>query len=525
MGVLKTSARVLAVLVALMLVASACGTTGVAELLSTTTSAPTTPPPPAPTTPEATTPPPTEPTLPPSTEPQFPPPDITTQPPPAPDDPTIGAESIGDPYYPYLGNGGYDVIHYTIDIAVAEGSDALDATATIEARTTQELSRFNLDLFGLTVESVTVDGVEASFEREDRELIISPAENLADDSEFEVVVDYGGEVDVVFNDAAPGALGWVDFARGSYVVSEPDGAQNWFPSNDHPLDKATFTFNVTVPNDTEVAANGLLQSTTDNGDGTSSWLFEASDPMTTYLATVNIGDFVFVESEGPDGVVIRHAFAASVAEDAEFDFARTDLMLEVFTELFGPYPFEAYGGVVVDLPLGFALETQTLSVFGTDLVDGRRTWEWVLAHELAHQWFGDAIAVARWQDIWLNEGFATYGEYLWREFNGDGVDTDASFRAVWEPTAQFYGPPGDPGSNNIFGSEVYIRGGATLHALRLTVGDDAFFDILRTYVEEFSGSNALTEDFIEIAERVSGQNLGDFFDAWLFDAEAPDFPN
>lgn len=437
-----------------------------------------------------------------------------------------GAPGVGDEYFPELGNGGYDVQHYLLDLDYDPATDLVDATATIDATATQDLDRFNFDLSGLEVASVAVDDEPATFDRDDRELVVTPSEPIEDGAEFEVAVVYGGQPETIGSEAL-GEVGWTSTGDGVYVLSEPEGAATWFPANDHPIDKAPFTFNITVPDGLEVAANGLLSSQTPDGSGRRTWVYEATDPMAPYLATVAIGQFVFEEASGPNGVVIRNAFAEPLATSASFDFGRTAEMIELFNGLFGPYPFEAAGAVVVDEFIGVALETQTMSLFGAEITDGARGQETIVAHELAHQWFGDSVSVARWQDIWLNEGFATYAQWIWDEHIGagtvDAIARDAA-RDMQDNELVALPPPGDPGPGDLFAGSVYVRGAVTLHALRLTVGDEPFFEILRTWTEEFEDANATTDDFIEVAERVSGQELDRLFQEWLFEEEVPALP-
>jgi aminopeptidase N len=275
-----------------------------------------------------------------------------------------------------------------------------------------------------------------------------------------------------------------------------------------------------------VAANGVLEDTLDNG-ATKTYVWDMNDPMATYLATLEIGDYVVQESEGPGGLPIRNYFPRDLEDQAEYDFARSADMLAFYSDTFGPYPFDAYGVVVVDTTLGFALESQTMILMGREQVTGRRESEETIAHEMAHQWFGDSVTIADWPDIWLNEGFATYASWLWTEHD----QGEEYFQAAVDRVYQFvqarrnFVPPGDPPANDLFNVGVYYRGALTLHALRLTVGDDAFFQILKTYYERFQGGNATTEDFIAVAEEVSGQDLTDLFDAWLYNDELPALPS
>jgi aminopeptidase N len=434
---------------------------------------------------------------------------------------TAGAPDVGDPYFPGLGNGGYDVAAYDLTLDLDPAAGTLDGLAVVTATATQDLSSFHLDLVGLAVADVQVDGVDAPFTHEGRELRIEPATALAEGAEFEVEVRYGGAPGPVESGIAllP-EVGWFPTGDGSFVLSEPLGAATWYPVNDHPVDKAPYTFRVTVPEGTEVAANGTLASSGPGAaPGTTTWTWVEDDPMASYLATVVVGQLTFPPAEAVGGVTIRNAFADAVAGEAGATFARQGEMLAFFVERFGPYPFEEYGVVVVDTELGVALETQTLSLFGTDLVGAG---EAIVAHELAHQWFGNAVSPATWRDIWLNEGFATYAQWLWDDHTG--VSTLAATAAdAARRYADGGGPAvGDPGAAELFGSPVYERGALTLVALGRAIGDDALTEVLRRWVAERSGGAAGTADFVALAEEVSGTELDALFDGFLGDGELPD---
>ena len=326
--------------------------------------------------------------------------------------------------------------------------------------------------------------------------------------------------------------GWTRYDAGIFVASEPVGAAEWFPVNDHPLDKATYTIRVTVPKPYVVASNGLLQDTITGGDWTT-YVWETIYPMASYLVTVNIGDFVVQSHEGPNGLPIRNYCPRQLAEACEDTFALTGDMIEFFSQI-APYPFEAYGVVVTDTEFTFALETQTLSLFGREITNPD-SWqraggpEFVIAHELSHQWFGNSVSPARWEDIWLNEGFATYMQNLWmRESWGD--DWADGFLEGWYDYISHPDPEnpfvtiGAPPPDDLFNDAVYVRGGLTLAALHARVGDEVFFDILRTYYERYQYGNATTSDFIAIAEEQSGEDLEAFFQDWLFAEEMPAIP-
>jgi aminopeptidase N len=420
-----------------------------------------------------------------------------------------GASGVGDPYFPDAGNGGYDVDHYVLELTWDPTSRRVEGTTTIRAVATQALASFSLDLIGLDVTAVEVDGGAARWARpDDHELVVTPARTLREEATFTTVVRYEGTPAPIAG-PAPIESGFTTDGREVYVASEPDGAPTFFPCNDHPTDKATYEIRVTVPDDMEVAANGLLRETISGASvGTGTWVFEAPDPMATYLVQMVVGNLRFEELTGPAGLSIRNVYDADVADAVGPVFERQGEMIDYFDDLFGRYPFATYGAVVVDEDLGFALETQTLSLFGSDLAS-----EPAVAHELAHQWFGDHVSLGRWSDIWLNEGFATYAEWLWSEHRGDRTVDEIARASARIPGLDV--PPADPGADQLFHPTVYVRGALTLHALRHALGDDTFFGLLRTWVDRYGGASATSADFEALAAEVAGRDLTALFDAWL----------
>ena len=439
--------------------------------------------------------------------------------------PSPGADGLEDRYYPQLGNGGYDVQRYVLDLAWDPASTILSGTTTIEATATQDLSEFNLDFLGMEISTITVDGAPANHRRADAELTIELPAPIASGATFSTDVTYSG---------VPGRGprltdfdigGWYVEDGTAFVLSEPAGNFTWHPVNDHPLDKALFRVEVTVQDELTVASAGQLVDRIDRGDGTTTWIYEPRDAMAPYLLPLAIGDLELIEADAAGGVVIRHAIDVDLADRADA-FARTPEMIEVFSELFGPYPFETYGVLVVEAVIGGALEQQTMSIFGEDFLRTGFDFDNVIAHELAHQWFGNHVSLSEWDDIWLNEGFATYAEYLYAEQSTPNYDIDAEIGLLtqFDPRALSIPVPGDPGPDDLFASSVYFRGGLTLHALRRTIGDAAFFETLQTYVERFGGANASTDDFREVAEELSGQDLDAFFESWLYEPALPPIP-
>jgi len=435
---------------------------------------------------------------------------------------TPGAEGIGDSYFPQLGNGGYDVLHYTLELFIDPISNTLSGNCTMEAQATQSLSAFNLDFSGLTIEQVTVNERKAKYLRDERELTVTPARPIHDGDVFTVTIAYSGTPESSPSVGTWWSSGWYHNNDNEvYVSSEVSGSANWYPVNDHPLDKASYSFHITVPKPYVVAANGLLQEEVDNGD-TMTYIWEAAEPMASYVATVNIDKYVIETMQGPDGILIRNYLPPDFPAIAKAGINQTADMLAFFSERFGPYPFEVYGIVIFDIPDDgvVAMETQTLSQHGENEFS---LSEYVIAHELAHQWFGDSVSLESWQDIWLKEGAATYAGWLWLEKKESGT-LDAKVRRVYPFETFSPNPPGNPSPTNLYTNIVFDRGALTFHALRLRVGDETFFQILRTYTERFRYGNASTADFIAVAEEVSGQELGEFFDAWLYNTRIPAIP-
>lgn len=445
----------------------------------------------------------------------------------APDGPgpryTEGADGAGDPYLPLAGNGGIDVQHYSLDLDYTPpGPDPaplegwLEGTATLTLTATQDLRSFNLDLRGLTATEVRVDGKPMSFAQEQgNELVVQPRPMLKTGRTVEVVVDYEGTTTRP-RDLENALYGWVTTRDGAIVTSQPDGAATWFPTSDHPTDKATYDFAITVPEGLVAVANGLLEGSR-TADGRTTWWWDAPDPMAAYLATATVGNFELHEYTTASGVPVIDAVDADLPESASANLALTDEMMTFYEGVFGPYPFVAYGAIVDDDSVGYALETQTRSFFS------RTAREGTVAHELVHQWIGDDVAVERWADIWHNEGWATYGTWLWNEEQGRAT-ADEAFQAVMDrpATSDFWQLEiGDPGPLNLFHSAIYSRSAAMLHALRTEIGDDHFFTLTRTWLQEHAGGTASTQEYMEMAEEISGQDLDHFFEVWLFTPEKP----
>jgi hypothetical protein len=642
-----------------------------------------------------------------------------------------GSPGAGDPYFPLDGNGGYDVKHYLLDLTYDPATDLLTGVATIRARATQDLSRFNLDLDGLTVRSIEVNGRSAAWARDGGELSVSPRSGLPNGHLFTTVVHYDGVPKPIVGGQLP-LSGFIHTDDGALIAGQPHVAATWFPSNDHPSDKAAYTFRVTVPKGLEAVANGILQERRSSKRWTT-WRWKAKEPMASYLATATVGqfnlhsyreggirywdaidpdlltpvavprtggqfaishradtsykrlvriisvpaggaklsfwvtrdtepnwDYTFVEARTVgrkdwttlrdlnghtsrdtgfvcpywlslhpflahyqsakggtcsatgttgkwwaasgasddwekwrvdlsryagsdvrvsityasddlvqhhgvfvddivvstgrgttsfeddgntmDGWSVRRApkgsqanannWTVGTAEDgpppfgkvAQASFERQGEVIDFLSGAFGAYPFSAAGGIVDDLQgLVFALENQTRPIYSKDWFYDQQEGDVVVVHELAHQWYGDSLALAAWKHIWLNEGFATYAEWLWseRENLGTAEEIFDSFYSIPAKDPFWAVTIGDPGPKRLLDFAVYARGAMTLHRLRLFLGDENFFKILRQWATSRSGDNVTTGEFIRLAEQVSGRTLNKFFKRWLFTPKKP----
>ncbi|MFD5471836.1 M1 family metallopeptidase [Streptomyces sp. NPDC127105] len=436
-----------------------------------------------------------------------------------------GAPGIGDPYYPYYGNGGYDVSHYDLRLKYQPATDELEGTATIEARTTQDLSSFDLD-FLLDVSEVRVNGATAAYASSGQhELVITPKKPLAKDTPITVVVRYSG---VPSTKSAYGFTTWHRTPDGGIAADEPEAAWWWFPSNDHPSDKATYDVSVAVPDGTQAISNGTLQST-GSQLGWTRYNWRQNKPQATYLATLAIGKFDITTGTSEGGVPVLNAYSRDLGDNAgaaRASVERTGEIVDWLCGYFGPYPFGSAGGYVPNTTTGYALETQTRVYYSPKQFAGGSNTS-VVVHELAHQWYGDSVSLKGWKDIWINEGFARYAQWLWSEHEGEGT---AQELADWVYASHPAGDPfwtvapGDPGPDDQFDIAVYDRGALAVQALRNEIGDKAFFALLKGWPQKHAYGNASVADFQKYAEQVSGKPLAALFDTWLFQPAKPAAP-
>ncbi|WP_306208821.1 M1 family metallopeptidase [Actinoplanes sp. RD1] len=432
-----------------------------------------------------------------------------------------GAEHSADSYLPGHGNGGYSVQHYDLDLDYRIATNRLAGKASLTATATHALSRFALDLGGFRVQDVRVDGWPAKHTQHGHKLSIKPQRPLDAGETFRIDVRYAGSPRPI--PGRWGDIGWDELTDGVLVASQPNGAPSWFPCNDQPADKATFRVALTVASPYTVVVTGDLVSKW-RGAGSTRWVHERREPTSPYLMSVQIGRYELRElAAGP--VVQRAAIPARLRTPFAYDFGRHAEIMAALERFFGPYPFSEYVVVVTDDDLDDPVEAQGMAVFGANHVDGMRTHERLVVHELAHQWFGNSLTVADWRHIWLNEGFATYAEWLWSESVGE-LSADA-LAARWHGIVA--SRPGgiavsDPGVARMFDPLVYKRGALTLHALRHKIGSGQFFPLLRSWVAEHRHGLVTTAEFRAHAQRFSREPLDALFTEWLDRPALPRLP-
>lgn len=468
-----------------------------------------------------------------------------------------GSESAGDPIYPQVGNGGYDALHYAIELDYDPASNRLEAgtRATITARATQDLSRFSLDFQReLEIDSVTVDGLPAAraARRDARprlsrdpavtqpaKLTVTPAAGIERGATFTVVVAYRGRPEPIV-DQDGSSEGWLRACSapgdcdGSYTVNEPIGAQSWFPCNNHPSDKASFELATTAPVGYTAIGAGVQVSRVDNGDGTATTTWREDAPMAPYLATGTVGRFDVTtgsmrdetnDAEIPIFTAVDSAGSHRSKAEVEATAARIPEIVNFAAARLGPYPFAGVGLVADWVPaVGYVLENQTKPHFPGNS-EGPHAGTSTLAHELAHQWMGDSISPARWTVIWFNEGWATLIEVMFDHAEGGRQTPREYFRAVYRSARQRWriAPArlgGDP--TQLFNSfVVYNRPGAMLQGLRMIVGPRRFHRLALDLAARYGHGNIDRPRFVAAAKRASGfhdgklRRLGAYLRQWL----------
>jgi aminopeptidase N len=426
-----------------------------------------------------------------------------------------------DPYLPGNGNFGYRVSRYELDLEYKVAINRLAGSATITAVTLAELRSFSLDLStALGVSKVSVNGRRPrQFSSANGKLHITLDSKLPAGAALTIDVRYSGSPRPIRS--YWGDVGFEELTNGVLVAGQPNGAASWFPCDDHPAAKASFRIAISTDSPYHAVANGELLSKRVRA-GRTTWTYELAEPTSTYLATLQIGDYV--THKLPKSAVQMHAaLPARLKRNFDHDFGRQPQMMKLFIKLFGNYPLSSgYTVVVTDDDLEIPLEAQGLSVFGANHCDGKRTAERLIAHELAHQWFGNSVTARRWRDIWLHEGFACYAEWLWSEESGGPTAAEWARRYHQRLAAS---PQNlllaDPGPRDMFDDRVYKRGALLLHALRQTIGDKNFFALLQNWTTRFRHATVVTDDFTGLAANYADQSLRPLWSAWLYSTAVP----
>ncbi|WNG92474.1 M1 family metallopeptidase [Mycobacterium sp. ITM-2016-00318] len=429
--------------------------------------------------------------------------------------------AVIDPYLPHAGNFGYRVSRYGLDLEYKVAINRLSGTATITAVTLAALRTFTLDLSdALSVTKVSVNGRRpAAVRSSGGKLHIALSPSLPAGAAMEIVIRYSGTPRPVRS--LWGEVGFEELTEGVLVAGQPNGAASWFPCDDHPSSKASYRIQISTENPYRAIANGELKSQRTRAAMTT-WTYELAEPTSTYLITLQIGIYESYRlQKGP--VPIHAALPARLKRTFDHDFGRQPEMMRLFVKRFGPYPLSTgYTVVVTDDDLEIPLEAQGISIFGANHCDGERGSERLIAHELAHQWFGNSVTARRWRDIWLHEGFACYAEWLWSEESG-GRTADECARHYHRRLAD--SPQdlllSDPGARDMFDERVYKRGALTLHAVRGVIGDDNFFTLLRDWTKRHRHSTAVTDDFTGLAANYADVSLRPLWDAWLYSTDVP----
>ncbi|MEU5997648.1 MULTISPECIES: M1 family metallopeptidase [unclassified Streptomyces] len=442
--------------------------------------------------------------------------------------PSPGAPGLGDPMFPLDGNGGYRVDRYTLDFDWQAPRTPFEATATIKATATQSLSRFNLDFGGNTLRGVKVDGSAARTSRAGDELTVTPKSPIAKGRTFTAKVTYTADpTQTRHRDDAIEDYGWIPTADGTVVYPQPNGARLIFPANDHPSQRAPVTFRITTPKDLTAVANGKLVERAERPGDRVRWTYDSEQPLSTQLVQLAVGKFKLVDGEGPGGLPLRDVVPDALVEPTAEYRKLTPDHLAWLQEKLGPYPFNRYGLLVGDTDLAVALETQTLSLIPkADLLGTKVDAERNMVHELTHQWFGDSVALKSWSDLWVSEGHARFYERMYSEEHG-GDSFEAAMKTAYAAHDQWrhdFGAPAEPTEPNLFKRMRYDGSALVLYALREQVGDATFQKIERAWVSGFRGKTASTQQFIDLASKVAGEDLEGFLRPWLYGPKTPPMP-
>ena len=417
----------------------------------------------------------------------------------------------------------FDVLHYEFDWKLDFESQHIVGKAVVKIRSQSTLNKITLHLSdNMNVTGITQDLTPVSFSHQNDLLDIYPLQTLDPDEKLTVTISYSGFPQSGLNFTYHGEDPII------WSLDEPNGAREWFPCYDVPSDKATVKMFITVADSMIVASNGDLIDVKSNPDQTKTYTWEENYPISTYLisiAATNYETFSDVYTSGLETMEVFYYVYPEHLTQAIEDFSVTVPMMEFYADVFGEYPFleEKYGMAVI--PGNLSMEHQTCTSLSSRLVTGTHQYDYIIAHELAHQWWGDLVTLTDWADIWLNEGFATYSDALWVEnlYGLEGLKSrmaDFKYQYMIRHEGQDH-PLYDPPLGHLFCEIEYEKGAWVLHMLRFVVGDDNFWQILKEYAQLYAYSNASTEDFQAVCEQIFGADLGWFFDQWIYEAGYP----
>ena len=419
---------------------------------------------------------------------------------------------------------GFDVQKYEISLSINDVNHFIEGDVLATVNAVDALSSISYEFVGLTVASVKVNGQVATYTHTGGILAITA--NIPAGQQFTTQVFYSGVPQLSANSYHLGMM----FGNNTvFTISDPDAGRQWWPCYDHPWDKAIVDLHITMRSDWMVAANGLRSGITNNGNGTSTTHWLGSNPMTTYLVCITAGPYVEITQSVPslNNLPIQNFVMQSQYNNAVIDLQNVPEMIRYFSSIFGAYPFEKYGHATVNMSTYSAMEHQTLTTLGNYILNGTQSYEPTIAHELAHQWFGNAVSFLTFKDVWLSEGFATYSEHLWAD-KRFGWQTACNY--VTSNYHQYYlswensnGTPAiyNPSFYNYFSPPSYEKSASVLHMLRLKIGSANFFQLLQQWFTTYKHSNAVTAEFQAMAEQISGQDLQQFFSQWIYGTGIP----
>ncbi len=427
----------------------------------------------------------------------------------------------------------YDALN--LDIELTPNIDArtfAGITTMTSISKVDGLSEITFNLKLAVISNLTLNGETATYVHDGDLVTVTAGTPIAMDSTFTIEVNYDGGI---FTIGAEGGMLYSSNNNDLFTTNEPYECRRWVACYDLPFDKVTSRMSVILPSQYLVLSNGVLESETDLGEGLKRTIWNNTDPISTYLLSFAAHAYTIVEDDpaGQNDVPISYWLFPNSVDEATYDFGNTGEMLDHFEELFGIYPFNKYDQAMSSIFGGWgAMEHQTCTTYGYNLLPGNRSFERIVAHELGHQWWGDNVGPLTFANIWLNEGFASYSEILWAEnvseeyrrgllelFYDQAMTQDAEWRYP------IYNPPYDLENNidEMFSWTIYKKGAWVVHMLRWVMGDDNFFDGLRHYQASHGFGNSTLQEFEADMEESSGMDLTAFFNEWIYQGGHPNY--